>query len=338
MRVFIHKAQSAPKRIVFPEGEEEKILRAAHIVLDDRIAKPILLGNVEIIRRHIAELGLDLKDAEVVDPSASPRLKDYTLDFYRARQRKGSTLVEAEHRIKTNNNLFGIMMLQSGAADGLISGLTQHYPDTLRPALQIIGKKEGVSKVAGLYMMIFKHQTVFIGDATVNIEPSAEDLAEIALLTAERVRQFDIEPRVAMLSFSNFGGTQHPLSEKVARAVALVKKAAPDLMIDGEMQADTAVSSEIIHEVYPFSTLKKPANILICPDLTSANIAYKLLARLGGATAIGPMLMGIRKPVYLLIPGNDVNDIVNTTALAVCDAQVSARKTGGAENAKAGEA
>ena len=337
MRVFIHKAQSAPKRIVFPEGEEEKILRAAQIIIDDKIAQPILLGNIAAIQHHIAELGLDLKGAELIDPTTSPKLAEYVATFYRERQRKGVTPYSAERRVK-NHNVFGMMMIQSGEADGLISGLTQHYPDTLRPALQIIGKKEGVRKVAGLYMMIFKHRTVFIGDATVNIEPGAEDLAEIALLTAERVRQFDIEPRIAMLSFSNFGGTKHPLAEKVTRAVELVKKAAPELMIDGEMQADTAVAPEIIQEVYPFSTLKEPANVLICPDLTSANIAYKLLAHLGGATAIGPMLMGIRKPVYLLIPGNDVSDIVNTTALAVCDAQVTGRRPAGIESAKAGEA
>jgi malate dehydrogenase (oxaloacetate-decarboxylating)(NADP+) len=325
MRVFIHKAQSAPRRIVFPEGEEEKILRAAQIIIDEKIAEPILLGSAAVIQEHASDLGLDLKGAEVIDPAKSSKLKEYASAFYEVRQRKGITQVDAERRVRSNN-VFGMMMVQKGHADGLISGLTQHYPDTLRPALQIIGKKSGVNRIAGLYMMIFKHRTVFIGDATVNIEPAAEDLAEIALLTAERVRQFDIEPRVAMLSFSNFGGTQHPLAEKVARAVALVKRAAPNLMVDGEMQADTAVNPEIIHEVYPFSTLKSPANILICPDLTSANIAYKLLAHLGGATAIGPMLMGIRKPVYLLIPGNDVSDIVNTTALAVCDAQVEARK------------
>jgi malate dehydrogenase (oxaloacetate-decarboxylating)(NADP+) len=325
MRVFIHKAQLEPKRIVFPEGEEEKILRAAQIIIDERIAKPILLGSTTSIQNHIADLGLDLKGAEVIDPATSPMLKEYVAAYYRKRQRKGTTAAYAERRVK-NHNVFGMMMVQNGQADGLISGLTQHYPDTLRPALQIIGKKEGVNRVAGLYMLIFKHRTVFIGDATVNIEPTAEDLAEIALLTAERVRQFDIEPRIAMLSFSNFGGTRHPLAEKVIRAVELVKAAAPDLMIDGEMQADTAVSPEIIHEVYSFSTLTQAANVLICPDLTSANIAYKLLAHLGGATAIGPMLMGIRKPVYLLIPGNDVGDIVNTTALAVCDAQAISRK------------
>jgi malate dehydrogenase (oxaloacetate-decarboxylating)(NADP+) len=329
MRVFIHKAQSAPKRIVFPEGEEEKILRAAQIIIDDRIADPVLLGNVAAIRQNISDLGLDLKNAEIIDPVRSPKFKEYAAAYYGQSQRRGATPYHAERKMKSPN-VFGMMMVQSGDADGLISGLTQHYPETLRPALEIIGKKEGVSKIAGLYMMIFKHRTIFIGDATVNIEPTAEDLAEIALLTAERVRQFDIEPRIAMLSFSNFGGTKHPLAEKVARAVTLVKKAAPDLMIDGEMQADTAVSPEILHEVYPFSALKQPANILICPDLTSANIAYKLLAHLGGATAIGPMLMGIRRPVYLLIPGNDVSDIVNTAALAVCDAQVQGRKASGA--------
>jgi malate dehydrogenase (oxaloacetate-decarboxylating)(NADP+) len=222
-------------------------------------------------------------------------------------------------------NIFGMTMVQHGDADGLISGLTQHYPDTVRPALQIIGKKEGASRIAGLYMLVFKNQTVFISDATVNIEPTAEDLAEIALLTAEKVRQFDVEPRVAMLSFSNFGSTKHPLTEKVQRAVEIARAKAPDLMIDGEMQADTAVTPEIINELYAFSSLKGGANVLICPDLASANIAYKLLTHLGGATAIGPILLGIRKPVYLLIPGNEVSDIVNITALAVCEAQAEGK-------------
>jgi malate dehydrogenase (oxaloacetate-decarboxylating)(NADP+) len=219
------------------------------------------------------------------------------------------------------HNVFGMVMVEEGDADGLISGLTQQYPDTVRPALQIIGKQEGVRRIAGLYMMVFKNETIFIADATVNIDPSAEELAEIALLTAERVRQFHIEPRVAMLSFSSFGSTKHPLTDKVQRAVTMVKRAAPDLMIDGEMQADVAVSPEMLNELYPFSSLRGKANVLICPDLTSANIAYKLLARLGGATAIGPILLGIRKPVYLLVPGNDVSDIVNMTAMAVHEAQ-----------------
>jgi len=221
--------------------------------------------------------------------------------------------------------VYGMMMVEMDHADGLVSGLTANYPETVRPALQIIGKREGVRKIAGLYMLVFKNQTIFIADATVNIEPTAEDLAEIALLAAEKVRQLDIEPSVAMLSFSNFGGTKHPLAEKVRIATDLVKQRAPGLMVDGEMQADTAIVPEIISELYPFSSLKRPANVLICPDLTSANIGYKLLARAGGAVAIGPILLGIRKPVYLLIPGCDVTDIVNITAMAVFEAQYQSR-------------
>ena len=213
------------------------------------------------------------------------------------------------------------MMVRNGDADGLISGLTQHYPDTVRPALQIIGTKDGVRRIAGLYMLIFKNQTLFIADATVNIEPTAEDLAEIALLTAERVKRIDVVPRIAMLSFSNFGSTQHPLTEKVRKATEIIKQRDPNLIVDGEMMADTAMSSEMLNELYPFSTLKEPANILICPDLTSANIAYKLLSRVGGASAIGPILLGIRRPVYLLTPGVEVNDIVNITAMAVFASQ-----------------
>ncbi|HYK89599.1 MAG TPA: NADP-dependent malic enzyme [Acidobacteriota bacterium] len=320
MRFFIHKAQAAPKRIVFPEGEEEKILRAAQIILDEKIAQPILIGSRTSIHLKIKELGLDLNGVEVINPGKSDKYREYANAFYSARQRKGVTCFDAEREMKTHN-IFGMMMVQQGDADGLISGLTQHYPETVRPALQIIGKKDGVSRIAGLYMLVFKNQTVFIGDATVNIDPTSEDLAEIALLTADKVRQFDIEPRIAMLSFSNFGSTKHPLAEKVERAVELVKRQAPTLRIDGEMQADTAVVPEIVNELYPFCGVKGGANVLICPDLTSANIAYKLLTRLGGATAIGPMLLGIKKPVYLLIPGNEVSDIVNITALAVCDVQ-----------------
>jgi malate dehydrogenase (oxaloacetate-decarboxylating)(NADP+) len=324
MRTFIHKAQAEPKRIVFPEGEEEKILRAAQLIIDEKIAKPILLGSRTLIQQRIADLGLDLSGAEIINPGKSPRFDEYITAYYTMRQRKGLTRFDAEHQMKTHN-VYGMMMVETDDADGLVSGLTAHYPDTVRPALQIIGKREGARRIAGLYMMVFKNQTVFIADATVNIEPTAEDLAEIALLSAEKVRQMDIEPRVAMLSFSNFGGTKHPLADKVRMATDIVKKRAPGLMIDGEMQADTAVVPDIIAEVYPFSALKGAANVLICPDLTSANIGYKLLARLGGAVAIGPILLGIRKPVYLLIPGCDVSDIVNITAMAVFEAQYQSR-------------
>jgi len=328
MRFFIHKAQQAPKRIVFPEGDEEKILRAAQIIMDEKIAHPILLGDQTLVAQRIAELGLDLAGVEVVDPTKAPNFTEYVDAYYKARQRKGVTQMKAQRDMKTRS-IYGLTMVQRGEADGLISGLTQHYPDTVRPALQIIGKRTGVERIAGLYMLVFKNETIFISDATVNIEPTAEDLAEIAFLTAEKVRQLDIEPRVAMLSFSNFGSTKHPLAEKVARATELVKRRMPELIVDGEMQADTAVSTEIVNEIYPFSTLPGGANVLICPDLTSANISYKLLAHLGGATAIGPILLGIRKPVYLLIPGNEVSDIVNITAMAVCDVQQTERGPSG---------
>jgi malate dehydrogenase (oxaloacetate-decarboxylating)(NADP+) len=320
MRFFVHKAQRSPKRIVFPEGEEEAILRAAQIIIDDRIAKPILLGDVKEIKAKIETLGLDLEGAEFIHPRESEKVGAYADALYQLRQRKGMTQGHAERQMRTRN-VFGMMMVRQGDADGLISGLTQSYPDTVRPALQIIGTREGVKKIAGLYMMIFKNQTIFIADATVNIDPSAEDLAEIALLTAERVRRLNILPRIAMLSFSNFGSTQHPYTEKMRRAAELVKQKAPDLIVDGEMMADTALSPEMLTTLFPFNSLKEPANILICPDLTSANIAYKLLARLGGASAIGPILLGIKKPVYLLAPGVEVADIVNITAMAVFASQ-----------------
>ena len=330
MRFFIHKAKQEPKRIVFPEGEEEKILRAAHIIVDEGIAKPILLGSRTLIRQRIAEHGLDLVGIDIINPSKSDKLDQYITAYYNDRQRKGVTRFDAERHMKMHN-IFGMMMVQQGEADGLISGLTQHYPDTVRPALQIIGKRDGVDNIAGLYMMVFKNRTLFIADATVNIDPTAEQLAEIALLTAEKVREFGVEPRVAMLSFSNFGSTKHPLAEKVRRAASIVKQREPRLVIDGEMQADTAVVPDIVSEFYPFSSLKEGANVLVFPDLTSANIAYKLLARLSDATAIGPMLMGIRKPVYLITPGNDVSDIVNITAMAVSEAQNIVQKPKKAE-------
>ncbi|MCX6136075.1 MAG: NADP-dependent malic enzyme [Ignavibacteriales bacterium] len=320
MRFFVHKAQRSPKRIVFPEGDEEGILRAAQIIVDDKIAKPILLGNADEIKERIDVLGLDLEGVEIINPRRSPKAPGYAEALYQIRQRKGMTLLNAERQMRTRN-VFGMMMVRQGDADGLISGLTQSYPETVRPALQIIGTKDGVKKIAGLYMMVFKNQTIFIADATVNIDPTAEDLADIALLTAERVKRLNMVPRIAMLSFSNFGSTQHPSTEKMRRAAELVHQRAPELIVDGEMMADTAMSPELLTSLFPFSTLKEPANILICPDLTSANIAYKLLARLGGASAIGPILLGIKKPVYLLTPGVEVADIVNITAMAVFTSQ-----------------
>jgi len=320
MRVIINKAQRAPKRIVFPEGSEEKILRASQIILDDEIAKPILLGNHRVIEDKIRMLDLDLTGMEVVDPNSSETLDRYVSTYYAMRKRKGVTHLDSRSIMQRSIN-YGMMMVKEGDADGLVAGLTQHYPDTIRPALQIIKSPPGVSTVAGLYMLIFQKEVRFITDATVNFDPTAEQLAEIAILAAEKVKSFDIEPRIAMLSFSNFGSTRHPSAEKMARAVRLVRDREPELVVDGEVMADTAVSPDIVETLFPFSSLKEGANLLVCPNLESANIAYKLLGKLGGAELVGPILLGIRRPVYLLIPGNEVADIVNVAAMAVRDAQ-----------------
>jgi len=321
MRIFINKAKTQPKRIVFPEGNEEKILRACQIIIDEGIAHPILLGNKEAITNKIKELELDILDkVEIIEPEKYLKFNDYVEEFFRMRQRKGVTRVEAEEIMK-NPNYFGSMMVHKGDADGLVSGLNKHYPETIRPALQVVKIKPNLKKVSGLYMMIFKDDIMFFADATVNIEPTAEDLAEIAINTAETAQRFGIEPRVAMLSFSNFGSTRHPLAEKVKRAVEIVKEKKPDLIIDGEMQADTAVVPEILKSTYPFSKLQEKANVLIFPDLQSGNIAYKLMERLGGAKAVGPILMGMNKPIHVLQRGASVDDIVNLTAIAVVDAQ-----------------
>ena len=329
MRIFIHKAQKSPKRIVFPEGSEDKILRASQIILDEEIARPIVLGDEKLIREKVRMLDLNLEGIEIIDPAASPKYDEYASKFYDMRKRKGVTQTIARNLVRRPID-FGMMMVHNGDADGLVSGLTQHYPETMRPALQIIRPRPGTQTVAGLYMLIFKNDVRFITDATVNFDPTAEQLADIAILAAEKVRSVDIEPRIAMLSFSNFGSTKHPSAQKMARAAELVKRRAPDLMVDGEMMADTAVVPEILETLYPFSSLKGGANLLVCPDLQSANIAVKLLAKLGNADCIGPIILGIRKPVYLLIPGNEVADIVNVTAMAVRDAQESGDDHGAA--------
>ncbi|MGR3319129.1 MAG: NADP-dependent malic enzyme [Candidatus Anammoxibacter sp.] len=321
MRIMINKAKKTPKRIVYPEGENEKILRAANIVVEENIAKPILLGNRDKIIQKIEDLHLALKDVEIINPNRSPMLNDYAAEFYKMRSRKGVTIDHSKITM-INPNYYGSMMVHLGDADGLVSGVMHQYPDTIRPALQVIGTKNGVKHVAGVYLMIIKNDVKLFADATVNIDTSPEILAEIALLCAEQAKQFDIEPRIAMLSFSNFGSSKHPLAIKVKKATEIVKKLAPELVVDGEMDVDMAVMPKLRDENYPFANLKEAANVLIFPDLTSGNIAYKLLKRLGGAEAIGPILMGMKKPVHLLQVGSsDVKDVVNMTAIAVVDAQ-----------------
>jgi malate dehydrogenase (oxaloacetate-decarboxylating)(NADP+) len=321
MSFMIRKARTNPKRVVFPEGEERKILRACHILQDDRIAYPILIGRAERIRTLMEELHFNPDNVEVVDPATFPHFDDYTEELHRLRCRKGVTRKEARKMMR-DPYLLGAMMVRKGHADALIGGLTQHYPDTIRPALSVIDLREGVRRVAGCYATITQAGDIyFLADATVNIEPSAEDLAEIAILAAGTARQFDVEPRVALLSFSNFGSARHPLSDKVRRAVEILRQRAPDLMADGEMQADTAIDPQIIEETYPFSRLKGGANVLIFPNLESGNVTYKLLAKLGGAETIGPILMGLSKSVHVLHRGAEVAEIVNMTAVAVVDAQ-----------------
>jgi len=320
-RMMIHKAQSHPKNVVFPEGENEKVLRACHTLLEENIALPILLGNHSVIRKKTIELDLELENVRIVDPADSPLRESYIQELYRLRQRRGITLTEAQASI-TNHNVFGSMMLHMGDADALVSGVTQHFPDTLRPALEIVRVREGLHRVSGCYAMITRKGDVyFLADTSVNIDPTAEDLVEIALCTAQTARRFNIAPRVALLSFSTFGSTKHPQCEKVRRAVELLHLADPTLLADGEMMADVAVSPEVLEQSYPFSTLKGGANVLIFPDLDSANIAYKLLAKLGGAETLGPILMGMSKPVHLLSRGAEVEEIVGVAAIAVVDAQ-----------------
>ena len=320
MRVVINQARREPKRVAFPEGEHEKVLRASQIILDEGFAHPVLLGRKEKIEKLVADLDLHLDDIEIVEPESSGKFEEYAQELYRLRQRRGLTLTDAR-RMMRNKTVYGSMMARLGDADALVCGVDQQYPDTIRPALQVIQMRPDCSRVVGLFMMILKDRIYFFADTTVNIDPSAEELADIAILTAEVARRFNIEPRVALLSFSNFGSVRHPLAEKVRLATDLIKQRAPQLMVDGEMQADTAVVHELIADHYTFSDLTSPANVLIFPDLQSANIAYKLVQRLGGAEAIGPILVGMNKPVHVLQHGFEAKDIVNMAAIAVVDAQ-----------------
>jgi malate dehydrogenase (oxaloacetate-decarboxylating)(NADP+) len=320
MRGIINRAQRAPKRIVFPEGEEPKIIRAASIMVDDGIAHPILLGNRERVQQIAEAHRIPLTDITIEDPSTSERREDYAHYMWQLRQRKGLSLDEARRQL-FNGNYFGSCMVARGDADALLSGVTMHYPETIRPALQVIGAHPSAKLVSGMYMLVTERHVVFCADTTVNIDPSAEQVAQIAFAASRITRMLGIVPRIAMLSFSNFGSVKHPDAEKMARAAQILKERDPSLVVDGEMQADTAFDPEILKRDYPFSTLKEQANVLIFPNLSAGNIAYKLVHHLGGATAIGPILVGMRRPVHVLERGADVQDIVNMAAVAVVDAQ-----------------
>jgi malate dehydrogenase (oxaloacetate-decarboxylating)(NADP+) len=318
MRHIINKARHDPKRIVFGEGEEPKIIRAAALLEEEGIGQPMLLGRPEVVRQKIDDLGLDFTPT-VIHPQTSERFEAYSQAYFERRQRKGVTSSNARALMR-RRSVFGPMMVEQGDADALVSGLTHDYPEVIRPALQVIGTAPNVRKVAGMYVMIVRDKVYFFVDTTVNIDPTAEDLADIASLAADEVVRFDLEPRIALLSFSNFGSTRHPFAEKVQRAVEILRERRPDLVVDGEMMADTAVVPTIIDELYPFSQVRD-ANVLVFPNLDAANIAYKLMQRLGGVETIGPVLLGMNKPVHILQRGEEVRGIVNIAALAVVDAQ-----------------
>lgn len=320
MRGIMNRALAGPRRVVFPEGEDPKVIRAAQIVRDEGIAMPTLLGTPETVQMMARQHGIPLKNIAIEDPAASPERERYAQLLWERRQRKGINLAAAQQRM-FNPIYFGAQMVACGDADAMVSGVSLNYPEIIRPALEVIGAHPRNPLVSGVYMLAFEKHVVFCGDTTVNIDPSAEQLARIALSTARLVRTFGLTPRVAMLSFSNFGSVRHPDADKVARAVEILRERHPALEVDGEIQADTALDAAALGSVYPFSRLTGPANVLIFPNLSAGNIAYKLLHRLGGATAIGPILVGMRHPVHVLEQGCSVEEIVNMTAVAVVDAQ-----------------
>jgi malate dehydrogenase (oxaloacetate-decarboxylating)(NADP+) len=319
MRVILNKARKDPKRVVFAEGTDPTIVRAAAALQQEGYAHPVLVGDPDEVDRLKHELGVEGR-LEVVDPQNSSKREDYVDHLYETRKRDGVTRTEAK-RLVDEPNYFGSAMVDAGDADVFMSGRTSHYPDALRPALQVIGTRPDVDKVSGVYMMAFDDEVYFFADGTVNIDPGAETLAEISHHAAEVARRFNVEPRIALLSFSNYGSTKHPVTERVRRAADLVKQQDPELEVDGEMQADTAVVGEILEETYPFSDLSGPANTLVFPNLGAGNIGYKLLQRLADAEATGPILVGTDKPVMILQRGDSMEEVVDLAALAVVEAQ-----------------
>ena len=320
MRGLTARAQQDPQRIVFPEGDDARVIRAARVLADDGAALPILLGDPQAIRRVAEDAGITLEEIELASPGEAADAEGLAQQLWERRRRRGMTLREARAKVR-DPLYYGLLMLKTGHADALVAGEDMSYPDAIRPALEVIGAEPGQRHVSGIYMMVFQQDVFFFADCTVNIDPDAETLAEIASATAAFVWRFGIEPRVALLSYSNFGSVTHPTADKVRRAVALLHEREPALQVDGEMQADTAVVERLLTKTYPFAKLRSAANVLIFPGLDAANIAYKLLDRLGGAQAIGPILVGMAQPVHVLQRGSEVNDIVNMAVIAAVDAQ-----------------
>ncbi len=328
MRVLGNKARRDPKRLVFAEADNQKILKAASIVYDEGIAYPILLGEPNKIHKIAEQNNIDLFDIPIIDPRSDEneeKRNQYGELFFHKRQRKGFNHYESIKIMKERNH-FGCMMVETGDADAMISGLTRNYAEAIRPALQIIGKEEGVKKIAGMYLILTKKGPLFLADTTVNFNPTAEELADIALMVAKEVRTFNITPRIAMLSYSNFGSSNSPEAQLVSEATQILRKRSPNLIVDGEMQASLAFNKEILKDNYPFSELvDEDVNVLIFPNLTAGNVAYNLLKEIGGADAIGPILLGLKKPVHVLQLGSTVRSIINMSNIAVVDAQLKSR-------------
>jgi malate dehydrogenase (oxaloacetate-decarboxylating)(NADP+) len=305
---------------VLPEGHHPVILRAAHFVAKEGIAHPLLLGQADEIHALAGSLHLSIEGIEILDPVESPFFDEFADRLFKIRQRKGWTLAETQFQLR-QPYIFGAMMVREGLIDGQVHGIAQSYPNAIRPVLQVIPLRPGVATVAGLYLMLLKNRTLLFADCTVNVEPNAETLAETAVLAAEMANFFGMHPRVAMLSFSNFGNARHALSEKVARAADVARKRLPSLVIDGEMHADTALIEDKLSQMFPFNRLGGSANVLIFPDLGSGNIAYKLMEQLGGATAVGPMLLGLSRPFNVLPRNTDMENVVNVITITSVQAE-----------------
>ncbi|MEO6812374.1 MAG: NADP-dependent malic enzyme [Ginsengibacter sp.] len=336
LRMIGAKARKNPKKVVFAEAENQKILKTAQLAVDEGIAYPILLGNRENIIKIAEANGIDLGDIPIIDPKSDDtqkKRKEFGELFFAKRQRKGTNYYESK-KIMKDRNYFGCMMVETGEADAMISGLSKNYPDTIRPALQIIGLESESKKVAGMYIIMTKKGPLFLADTTVNFNPTAQELADIAIMVAKEVKTFGIIPCIAMISYSNFGSSNSPEAKLVAHAREIVKQKEPQLIIDGEMQANVAFNKEILKDNYPFSELvNNDVNVLIFPNLAAGNVAYNLLQEVGGADAIGPILLGLNKPVHILQLGSHIRSIYNMVLIAVIDAQVKcSRKNNGIEN------
>jgi malate dehydrogenase (oxaloacetate-decarboxylating)(NADP+) len=330
VRALGNKARKDPRRLVFAEADNLKILKAAQIIYDEGAAYPILLGNEKKIRDIANAHAIDLDGMPIIDPQSDAldeKRKEYAELFFKKRNRRGVNRYES-HKIISNRNYFGCMMVETGEADAMISGLTKNYPDAIRPAIHIIGVEPGVKKIAGMYLLLTKKGPLFLADTTVNFNPTAEELADITVMVAREVRNFSLTPRIAMLSYSNFGSSNSDEARLVAQAREIVKQRYPTLLVDGEMQASMAFNNELLAENYPFSELvDQEVNTLIFPNLAAGNVAYNLLKEVGGADAIGPILLGLKKPVHVLQLGSSVRSIVNMAIVAVIDAQTKSKIT-----------